>query len=173
MKLAQVLLIPYLLILTGSRSFSQERPIHEVYSMMIFNFIKYTQWPENEPKTEFVIGVVGNSDVYATMTASYGHKPFRGNKTIEIRKFKNASEVTDCEVVFIDKSKSAEFEAILEKVKGKGTLIITDYRGLGARGSCINFRVVDGKLQFEINKRAVESANLKLASALISMAILI
>ncbi|HLZ16267.1 MAG TPA: YfiR family protein, partial [Cyclobacteriaceae bacterium] len=70
-------------------------------------------------------------------------------------------------------SKSTELEPIMEKTKGKGTLIITDKRGLGSKGSCINFRVVDGKLRFEINQKAVESANLRVSNSLTSMAILI
>jgi len=76
-------------------------------------------------------------------------------------------------VVFIDKSKSGEFDAVNNKVKGKGTLVITDKAGLGEKGSGINFKDVDNKLKFELNQRAVEASNLKVAGALTSMAIFI
>ena len=81
--------------------------------------------------------------------------------------------MTDCAVLFIDKSKSNEFEAVNNKVKGKGTLVVTDRNGLGAKGSCINFKTVDDKLKFELNQKAIEATNLKVSSALTSMAILI
>jgi hypothetical protein len=90
-----------------------------------------------------------------------------------IKKFANASEVTDCHVIFIDKSKSGEFEAINNKVKGKGTLLVTDKNGLGEKGSSINFKTVDNKLKFELNQKAIETANLKVSGSLSSMAILI
>jgi hypothetical protein len=75
--------------------------------------------------------------------------------------------------LYIDKSKSGEFEAANEKVKGKGTLVITDKSGLGEKGSAINFKTVDNKLKFELNQRAIEASNLKVSGALSSMAILI
>lgn len=151
---------------------AQERPAHEVYSMMVFNFTKYVQWPDHTATGEFVIGVIGNNDIYSTLTTWYAGKP-RGGKTYTIKQFSTASELTDCHVIFIDKSKSGEFEAVNNKVKGKGTLVITDKNGLGEKGSGINFKMVDNKLKFELNQKALEASNLKVSGALSSMAILI
>jgi hypothetical protein len=161
-----------IIILAGNALQAQERPMHEVYSMMVFNFTKYVQWPDHTATGEFVIGVIGNTDVYNTLQTWYGGKP-RGAKTYVIKKFKDASEVTDCQVVFIDKSRSGEFEDVNNKVKGKGTLIITDKNGLGVKGSSINFKTIDNKLKFELNQKAIETANLKVSGSLSSMAILI
>ncbi len=170
MKKIKTLLMAAALITVNAMA--QERPMHEVYSMMVFNFTKYVQWPDHTATGEFVIGVVGNSDVFNTLNTWYGGKP-RGSKTYVIKKFNNASEVTDCHVVFIDKSRSGEFESINGKVKGKGTLIITDKNGLGEKGSGINFKTIDNKLKFELNQKALEASNLKVSGALSSMAILI
>jgi hypothetical protein len=159
-------------MMISSAAVAQERPIHEVYSMMVFNFVKYVQWPTDDNNKEFVIGVVGNNDMFATLTTWYAGKP-KGNKTYVIKKFKNASEVSDCQVLFIDSSKSGDFDAINNKVRGKGTLVVTDRNGLGLRGSCINFKTVDDKLKFELNQRAIEASNLKVATTLSAMAILI
>jgi hypothetical protein len=140
--------------------------------MMVYNFTKYVQWPDHTATGEFVIGVVGNVNMYNTLNTWYGGKP-RGSKTYVIKKFNSAAEVTDCHVVYIDKSKSNEFDAINAKVQGKGTLVVTDKSGLGEKGSAINFKTVDNKLKFELNQKAVESANLKVSGSLTSMAILI
>ena len=161
-----------LFIFGSSTIFAQDRPMHEVYSMMVYNFIKYVQWPDHAESGEFVIGVVGNVDLFTTLNTWYGGKP-RGGKTYVIKKYNSAAEVANCHVVFIDKSKSSEFEAVNNKVKGKGTLVITDKAGLGEKGSAINFKNVDNKLKFELNQRAMEASNLKVSGALSSMAILI
>ena len=171
MKTAKVVLAA-LVMMVSSAAFSQERPMHEVYSMMVFNFVKYVQWPANDNAKEFVIGVVGNTEIYNTLNSWYGGKA-KGTKTYVIKKFNNAAEVTDCQVIFIDKTKSNEFDAVNNKVRGKGTLVVTDRNGLGSRGSCINFKTVDEKLRFELNQQAIEASNLKVAGALTSMAILI
>lgn len=160
-----------LALVVSNHTFAQERPLHEIYSMMMFNFTRYVEWPTSTGN-EFVIGVVGNKDVYNTLNAWYAGKP-KGTKTYVIKSFKTAEEVTDCAVLFIDKSRSNEFTAIKEKVKGKGTLMITDHDGFGVKGSTINFITVDNKLKFELNHKAFETANLKVSGALSSMAILI
>src|SRR5687767_4351168 len=105
------------LIFAGSVS-AQDRPAHEDYSMMVFNFTNYVQWPDHSASGEFVIGVIGNTDVYNTLNTWYGGKP-RGSKTYVVKKFNNASEVTDCHVVFIDKTKSGEFDGVNARVSGK------------------------------------------------------
>jgi hypothetical protein len=158
--------------LMSSSVFSQDRPVHEIYSMMVFNFTKYVQWPDHASSGEFVIGVVGNTDIYNTLNGWYGGKP-RGSKTYIVKKFNSASEVTECHVLYIDKSKSSEFDNVNNRVKGKGTLVITDKSGLGVKGSSINFKTVDNKLKFELNQKAIEASNLKVSGALSSMAILI
>jgi hypothetical protein len=159
------------LLISGS-AFSQDRPMYEVHSMMVYNFTKYVQWPDYAGGGEFIIGVVGNNDIYNTLNGWYGGKP-RGSKTYIIKKFNSAADVTDCHVLYIDKSKSGEFDNVNDKLKGKGTLIITDKSGLGEKGSSINFKLVDNKLKFELNQKAIEASNLKVSGALSSMAILI
>jgi hypothetical protein len=160
------------ILFVGSSAFSQERPIHEIHTMMVFNFTKYVQWPDQDGPGEFVIGVIGNDEVYKTLSDWYSGKT-KGAKTYVIKQFKSAAEISDCSVIYIDNSKSGEFAAINGKVRGKGTLVITDRSGMGAKGSCINFITVSNKLRIELNQKAVEAANLKVSSSLTTMAILI
>ena len=62
-------------MMIGSAAMAQDRPVHEVYSMMVFNFIKYVQWPSDDNNKEFIIGVVGNNEMYQTLTTWYAGKP--------------------------------------------------------------------------------------------------
>jgi hypothetical protein len=172
MNKMKTLVIIVVVLLMGGNAFAQDKPLHEIHSMMVFNFIRYVQWPDHTASGEFIIGVVGNTEVYTTLNAWYGGKP-RGSKTYVIKRFNSAAEVTDCQVVYIDKSKSGEFAAVNEKAKGKGTLVITDKNGLGEKGSAINFKTVDNKMKFELNQKVIEASNLKVSGSLTSMAILI
>ncbi len=169
----RILIFVFALVIGGSAfGQTQNRPMHEIYAMMVFNFTRYVQWPDEASGGEFVIGVVGNNDVYNTLNEWYGGKP-KGSKTFSIKKFSNSSEITACHVIFIDRSRSGLFDEIHAKVQGKGTLVITDKNGMGERGSSINFKTVDSKLKFELNQKAIEASNLKVSGALSSMAILI
>lgn len=150
---------------------AQERPIHEIHAAMLYNFIKYVQWPDESNSGEFIVGVLGDENVFNTLKL-YDGKP-KGAKKLVIKKLGTAEEASDCQVVYLGKSKNKDFDAIKNSVTGKSILTVTDGNGLGAKGSCINFKIVDGKLKFELNQNVVTGSNLKISSQLTSMAILI
>ncbi|HTH56337.1 MAG TPA: YfiR family protein [Cyclobacteriaceae bacterium] len=168
---------PALLIFLGLFSIvcayaQTEKPIHEIHAAMIYNFMKYVQWPDDGNPGEFVVGVYGEDNVFNTLKSYYDGKP-KGAKKYSIRKLNDPSEAPTCAVVYIGKNKSKDFENVKNAVTGKPVLTITDSFNLGKKGSCINLKVIDDKLKFEINQASMNSASLKVASQLASMAIMI
>ncbi|MDL5050208.1 YfiR family protein [Oscillatoria amoena NRMC-F 0135] len=151
---------------------AQERPNHEIHAAMVFNFIKYVQWPDEGSSGEFVVGVMGEDDVYNTLKTWYDGKP-KGAKKYVVKKLSSASEAASCHVVYLGKTKSKEFENIKSNISGKPVLTVTDGSGLGQKGSCINFKVIDGKLKWELNQGTITGSNLKVSGQLSSMSILI
>lgn len=166
------LVVTFFAVIFCSMVWAQERATHEVHAAMLYNFIKYVQWPNEAEGGEFVVGVMGEDDVFNTLKTWYDGKP-KGSKKYVIKKLASAADAATCQVVYLGKGKSKEFENIKNSVAGKSILTVTDGNGLGQKGSCINFKVVDGKLKFELNQATVNSANLKVAGALTSMAIMI
>jgi hypothetical protein len=159
-------------VLMTANSHAQERPTHEIHAAMVYNFIKYVQWPNEGDAGDFVVGVIGDDNVFNTLKTWYDGKP-KGSKKYVIRKLASAAESSDCQVVYIGKSKSREFEIVKANTLGKSILTVTDGNGLGQKGSCINFKVIEGKLKFELNQGTVTSSNLKVSTQLSSMAILL
>lgn len=152
--------------------FSQDRPTHELHSMMIYNFLKYVQWPGELNSGDFVIGVIGDDDVYNTLNTWYGNKN-RGDKTLIVKKFNSIAEIGKCQLLYIGSGAERNFDEIHQKTQNEPTLTVTDKNGLGNKGSCINFRIVNNRLKFELNQAAVDSKNLKISSQLAAMAIMI
>ncbi len=151
---------------------AQERPTHEIHAAMLFNFIKYIQWPNEGDPGDFVVGVIGDEEVFNTLKKWYDGKA-KGSKKYSIKNLGSASEAIDCQVVYVGKSKNRDFDNVKMSIAGKSVLTVTDGIGLGQKGSCINFRVIDGKLKFELNQSTVAASNLKVSTQLSSMAILI
>lgn len=158
--------------LTVALASAQERPTHELHAAMLYNFIKYVQWPNESEPGDFVVGVIGDENVFNTLKSWYDGKA-KGTKKYVIKKLSSAGEAESCQVVYVGKSKNKDFEDIKTSVTGKSILTITDGNGMGQKGSCINFKVIDGKLKFELNQAMVSGSNLKVSTQLSSMAILI
>lgn len=171
-SIKNILLGTVFLLIANSFSFAQDRPTHELHSMMIYNFLKYVQWPGELNSGEFTIGVIGDDDVYNTLNTWYGNKD-RGDKKILVKKFNSVAEISSCQLLYVGNGAANDFGAIRGKVQGKPTLTVTAKNGLGKDGSCINFRVVNNRLKFELNQSAVDQNKLKVSSQLTSMAILI
>lgn len=62
-------------------TWAQERPEHEIHAAMLFNFIKYVQWPDEGTGGDFVVGVMGEDNVFNTLKAWYDGKP-KGSKNM-------------------------------------------------------------------------------------------
>lgn len=149
-----------------------QRPMHEIHSMLIFNFIKYIDWPEASKSGDFVIAVYGDEEVFKQLNTFYSNRPIKGQNA-KIVSASSISDINSAHVVYVAEKKSNDFESLQTKFTGKPTLIITDRSGLGKKGSCINFKEVGGKLKFEINQASFDSNQLKISSQLVSMGIMI
>jgi hypothetical protein len=151
---------------------AQDRPMYEVHSMMVYNFLKYIEWPAEAKSGDFIIGVYGDNNVFDTLNKWYGSKDKMGQKIV-IKKFNSVADVSACHILYLGTSKSNDFDGLKNKLSGSSTLIITDKRGLGEKGSGINFKMEGNKLKFEMNQSALDAAKLKVSGQLTSMAILI
>ncbi len=151
---------------------AQEQEVKDLHAAMLYNFVKYIQWPTEAENGDFVIGVLGQQDVYNTLKARYEGR-LKGSKKYVIVKLNDPAEAVNCAVVYLGKSKTREFEALKAICDGKSILTITDSGNLGKKGSCVNFKEVDGKLKFEINQESITAASLKVSSSLLSVAIVL
>lgn len=167
-----VVLLFSMVALVAAKESNEQRPMHEIHSMMLYNFMKYVNWPASVTSGDFVIGVLGDKEVHDTLIKWYGTKS-KGSQKIVIKQFNSVAEITDCHVIYIGTRSSRDFVEVKGKLSGKHTLTITDKAGLGKKGSCINFTTVGGKLKFELNQSSLESSNLKVSSQLAGMAIMI
>ncbi|MFT4806066.1 MAG: hypothetical protein ACJAT1_001447 [Marivirga sp.] len=154
----------------NTNSAVDDRPVHEIHAMMIYNFIKYVEWPDDARSGKFVIGVFGDKDLLNNLQQFYTNRLIKGQK-VEIVYFNKVSDVKPTQVMYLADNQSGKFDEIKNIVSGKPTLLITDGASLGKDGSCINFRNDSGKLKFEINEASVSANKLKVSSQLLSMGI--
>ena len=172
MRRVSKVIILVVLLSIGFNVKSGDRPMHEIHSMLMFNFIKYVEWPTEAKSGEFVIAVIGDEEVMNTINTFYSKRPVKG-QNVKVIGADDVNTINNAHVVYLSKNSSKDFDAVNSKFLGKPTLVITDKSGLGKKGSCINFQEAGGKLKFEINQASIEKNNLKLSSQLASMGIMI
>jgi hypothetical protein len=141
-----------------------------VKGMFIYNFTRYIDWTGTPAGDNFVIAVYGKSGVTKNLQQITANKKVNG-KPVLIRTVSNATEASDCKIIFIPKTNSGALREVIEKLGSKGILIVTEDKDLALKGSCINLIKVDGKIKFELNETAARRDGIKIASQLESLAI--
>lgn len=153
-------------------SSAQAQSAFKVYSGFIYHFTKYTQWPSSLQSGDFVIGVLGSSEMSKELESLASAKKV-GSRKIVVKSFASASEVDACHILFIGKSKTGDLGSVLTKAKSNSTLVVTESDGAAKQGSIINFVEAGGKVRFEMNVDNAKSHNLKISSDLQRLAILV
>ncbi len=163
------LLILLLLISLPAWLFAQSEKLHTVF---IYNFTKHIEWPEKYRNGDFIIGVLGNSPITGELEALAATRKV-GGQNMRIENYKNPDDIRQCHILYIPESQSGDIAAVLEVLKNKSTLIVTDKKGMARSGAAINFVVEGSKQKFELNKSNATKYGLKVSSDLERLAVIV
>jgi len=147
--------------------------VHEpnLKAAFIYNFTKYIEWDTSDVHNDFVVGILGSSPVSGYLTEIAKTKSAK-NKRIIIHHYNKPDEIGPCHILFISANTTFSLSSILEHA-GKGVLTISEQPGYASQGTALNFVIVNDKLKFEANLKAIYSAGLNASSQLLKLAIII
>ncbi len=140
-------------------------------AVFIYNFTRYVEWTLNADESEFIIGVVGNSVIDASLD-EIARTSTVNSKKILIKRFSKPEEISYCHILFIPANTTFPLQSILEKTS-KGVLTIGEESGYAKMGTAFNFVLVNEKLKFEANLKVLDAEGLKVSSQLLKLAIII
>ena len=86
-------------------------------------------------------------------------------RPVVVRRLRPASRLGGLHVLFVGRGESARLPDLLAAAQGQPLLIVTESDEAPARGSMINFVVVDDKVRFDVALRAAERGKLKISVA--------
>jgi hypothetical protein len=148
----------------------QEREAN-LKAAFIYNFTKYIVWDTTAAGNNFVIGIIGNSPVTGPLMEIAKSNNVE-NRKIVIKRFARPDDITNCDILFIPGSLPFSLESILGKLN-RGVLTISEEEGYAKMGTAFNFVIVNDKLKFEANLKAISSEGLKAGSQLLKLAIIV
>lgn len=167
----RIILIFFSVIVISNLSFAQKEKYE---SLFIYNFTKYIKWPDSYNAGQFVIGVIGKSDIYESIESMVNAKKKTGTGAdMEVVKYGAVGEIGTCNILFVSDDIIASLPDIVNKTATNPILIITDTPGMATQGAVINFVEKDGKIKFELNEVNAAKRNLVVSGSLTSLAIII
>ena len=115
----------------------------KIKARFIYSFVKYIHWPADKSFDIFTIGVVGKTATLDELKKMCQNK-IVDEKSIRIIQVNETEAIDDCQVIFITRSQSFLLGDVLDVVDKRGTLIITEAKGMLQKGSAINL-IRDGQ----------------------------
>jgi hypothetical protein len=164
-----LLLLCFVLSKTAiSQSLRKEADLKAVF---IYNFTQYIEWDSSGITNEFVIGIIGNSEVSPALIEIAKTNKIR-SRAIKVIKYDKPENIGRCQILFITNESTFSLQSILRNTE-KGTLTISETTGYANMGSAINFVIRNDKLRFEANLKSLDMAGLKASSQLLKLAIIV
>ncbi len=141
---------------------------YKYHSLFIYNFTKYIEWPESRKSGDFIISVLGKSDITESLNQMAENK-LVGSQKIKVEVVSDLSDIGKSHILFIPQNESGKLDQALSQINQSSILIITERPGMAKRGSAINFILEGGRWRFELNLSSIEKANLKISGELVKL----
>lgn len=138
----------------------------------IYNFAKFVEWPPYKfPNTSTPIRfcVLNDFAFQSELNRAVSAKTISG-RTLEVVLLRDPSQALQCHVLFINAAQERQIEHLLKPLRGASVLTVGETDGFLDEGGMINFSLQNDQVQFRINHKAAQEANLYLSSRLLSLA---
>ncbi|HUX54091.1 MAG TPA: YfiR family protein [Williamwhitmania sp.] len=159
----------FCLILVLLLHLSSSAQLAKVQAGFIYSFTRYLTWDENSMGDAFVIGILGNTSTTEALRMLEGNRTIQ-NRQVEIKTYETIGDIGKCLILYIPKERRNSLEVVLAKIGNNPTLIICEEEGMAAKGAGINFLMVSGRVNFEINPAAIKRQGISIQPQLVALA---
>jgi hypothetical protein len=157
-------------VLSAPASSAADAPTeNQVQAVFLFNFSRFVEWPAQTfaaPTDPFVIGIVGTDPFGARLDEAVRNEQINGHP-LTVRRFRSASEVENCQILFIDRSEIGRLGQLLAALDHHSTLTVSQADGAAQRGVMIQFATENSHIRLRINVDAARAAGLTISSKLL------
>jgi hypothetical protein len=141
---------------------------YAVKAAYLTKFVPFIEWPDTafaSPTSPITICVLGD-DPFAGKLEQVAGTARSGERGILVRH--PAAADASCQVVFLGAPDSPTTDAVLQELKGKPVVTVTD-SSVKARG-VISFVLADNHVRFDIDDGAAAQDGIKISSKLLGLA---
>jgi hypothetical protein len=173
MALMRDLLLPLmmwaLVAATPPGNTSTQSPEYQLKAVFLFNFAQFVEWPASafpESNTPLGICILGEDPF-----GGYLDETVRGetvaNHPLTVRRYRTVNEIKGCHILFVSRQEQGRVAEIVDSLKGRSVLTVSDAERFASRGGMIRFVTDHNRIRLRINLEAARAANLTLSSKLL------
>ena len=156
----------------------------KIKASYVFNFIRFIEWPssnlnnssapgsKNSHSQNLVICVINRKNQFVKAFNPVIGKKVKG-QTLQFKKLTNISNISQCNLLYIDKAEKNMVSELLLAIKEYHILSISDIKSFCRLGGMIGMVTRKGKIKVEINLNVAKAAGFKISSNLLEVATIV
>jgi hypothetical protein len=137
---------------------------YDKVSLYVYNITKYVDWQPSHEEQNFVIGVIGNDEIYQEMAEQFKGKMI-SNKPVIVTKMNSLKEIGSANLYFVSTTRINYLSEIYKRMTKNHALVVSDVH-YSTDGVHINFFTDGDTLRFEMNDEQIKKSKLTVSSSL-------
>ena len=143
-----------------------------IKAAFLYKFAGYVEWPESSfenAQAPIVIGVLGAEPIAdALLTLTAGRTI--ANRNMLIKRIGIGDPISGLHILFIGDSQRSHLGELAPTLQAHSVLTVSESEGALARGSIINFLIMNQRVKFDVSLESAEKSKLRLSSRLLAVA---
>lgn len=168
---ARILGLAALLLLWGAGAKAADIRLYEreIKAGLLYNFLKYTNWPEEKLADNAPISVcLFGGDPFGGSLDKTGSRTVQ-QRAIKIRKVGDVADTSSCNLVYVNEDAESRWPELSKFLRGKSVLTVSDFEGFTNRGGMIEFTRAGSRVNVLINIGAVTAARLSVQDRMLKL----
>ncbi len=163
-----------LLLICALGAQAQNSSEYQVKAAYLYNFAKSAEWPEQSMTSgtsPLVIGVVAGDDEFMDSLSKTVAGRSIGTHPIAVKRVTADSELKLCQMVFVRSSTGHKrTQSLISALASASVLLVGEDESFLRQGGMINLVLVNGTIRFEIDRGALERADIRVPAELLANA---
>lgn len=146
--------------------------VSQLQAVFLLRFGSFVEWPDEAvpaPGEPFVIGLLGRNLVGGILDQIIPAEAIDGHR-VKVVRYEDVSEIgspAPCAILFISRSEQSRLPAIMQALRDRPILTVSDIPGFARYGGMVTFMREHNRVQLRINLTAVRTAGLNVSSKLL------
>lgn len=134
---------------------------------LLYNFLKYTQWPA-PARTTMTVCLLGGDPFDGALAPMSGRTV--NEHTIAVRAIDDAKQAGDCAMLVVHANRKDAWSASRAALAATPVLTVSDLEGFSTQGGMIEFARIDDRIGVKINLETVNAARLQVHDRMLKLA---
>ena len=172
-RAALITLVIILMLISSTATRTQAQDPNGEYTLkaaFLYNFAKFVEWPSStfaETTSPFVLCTLGH-DPFGTNLDAIAGKMVR-ERSLVIKRIRSEGTVTGCQMLYVSPSELTQATDLLRSLHNTPVLTVCDIDNCAEAGIILGMRLVDNRVQLDMNLETLQHTPLKVSSQLMKL----